>query len=281
MTYDPTHGALATADKDFNLFAVGSDCVEANDAANVHQMLNNLWSSGESAEMKLRTFFLVVFYNFGSGPYTDSAQNVLGAPLHPKENDSSITKVNGENGVTEAGKGIEYVSQFRNVLSDIQQQLDDGQTGTGSTQQINADILLMGAHFNSGIFQGSSASATWTQFTSGVTQVEGDMASHHNNDGTTWSLADLWAISKMGPGDSYKGQAYDPNIVNDATNDINNLSNGVKNIQSLASVNATNLNTKMQDKDGDIKTFLGELSNGFMKSINAVISQSLQRTTNG
>jgi hypothetical protein len=174
-----------------------------------------------------------------------------------------LTKILGENGVTEAGKGLEYVSKTRDVIADMQKQINLGQTGQGSMDQLEADIALLKEHFNAQVFQGDAAASTFKQFCADIDDVKKTL----QNKG--WSIADLWKISKQGP-------SGNPEDTQTATDMLTKLSNAMDTEQSNTSVSTGNLNTKMQAKMGDIKSLMGLLTNGFMKVMNSLVAQTLK-----
>lgn len=218
------------------------------------------WKHMSASPETLLMLFCVMIMDSG-GPF----DNMYGQKTGMK-GDSSIAKVKGENLIEETGKMMNYVTDYRNAATDIKTQLDNGKDGTGSTDQILADLNVMTKYWNSDIFGGSSGT-TFTQAGLDINSVLSDMQNHG------WSLSDLWKTSQLGPSDP----GYDPTKVTQAGNDIQKLTNAINNLFSMTSVNSNALGAQLQNAEGDYKSYLSVIEK-MMQSLFQIISQSLKAT---
>jgi hypothetical protein len=235
------------------------ETVKQTDETNLSDKIK-AWKEMHASPEVMLMLFCVMIMDSG-GPFDNTYSSKTGL----KADGSSITR-NKEDLINETGKEMNYVTAYRNCISDVKAQEDDGKDGGGSTTQINADIALMQQYFSQQIFQGSSQD-TFTQAQTDITSVMNDCSS----GGTFSSLADMWAWSQKGPNDP----SYDATKVTTAGNDIQKLTNAINNLFSMTSVNSNALGAQLQDAEGDYKSFLAVITK-MMQALFQVISQTMK-----
>lgn len=183
------------------------------------------------------------------------------------DGDGSVTRQD-EDKLSKFAKEDNYLSAYRNVISDIKGYLTHHSTDPGDVDKIRVDIKTMEQ------YRGADAFYDKQQIL-------------QNSDGTfTNAEVNIGSIlDKIGPGKTYSSfddlfkeaqQPSDPNKPNSATNDFQTFSNNCDTLLSAVGVQNNVVQTQMQDTQSDIKTEYSVVSQA-VEAVLKLLGYTVQR----
>jgi hypothetical protein len=292
-TDDPT-GEITNALNAYNAFDLddghGNMGPKARATHNLNTNLNNFVTlidkAKDNPELVLAIFFSMIMVNGTSGQSVDGVT----------ENGSSFTNQE-ENQITEVSDELNYLSAFRDTISDIKAKFEDAKAENPNTDEgktnlandlagIKRDLQAIDNGRASGAF-GPGASPIMQDSDKTFTSAESDINSVLNQvgPGNTYSdLNDLWnsagqiPAGQSGPTPPPSGTNTDKNM--GAGGLIQTFTNATDSLFSAVGVQQNVLNTQLQDIEADYKSNLSVASQA-MKSFFSIIDASIQKQIAG
>jgi hypothetical protein len=215
------------------------------DTDNFNQKLN-LWCQMVDGKEKSPEVLLMLFWTM----------IVIGgnSPQEGLAGDGSSVTHNQENSLVQVGKEMNYATGYRDVATEIKNQIVDPATGT--VQTVTADLAVIDEYrdpskFNNwapSIFQNSDSTfkTAETNITTVLAKID---PSGHVPPSAGYEYSSFQDLVNQ-------AQSVAPGTTNDASNDLQTFMNGTDGLLSAVSVQQNVLGATMQDTEANYKSIL-------------------------